>query len=45
MEDPVIIKIINEGDGSQFDPEVVAAFNQAYKTGKITHYMETGDIE
>jgi HD-GYP domain-containing protein (c-di-GMP phosphodiesterase class II) len=44
MEDPVIIKIINEGDGSQFDPDVVAAFNQAYKAGKITHYMETGDI-
>jgi putative nucleotidyltransferase with HDIG domain len=44
MEDPVIIKIINEGDGSQFDPDVVAAFNQAYEAGKITHYMETGDI-
>ena len=45
MEDPVIIKIINEGDGSQFDPDVVAAFNQAYKTGEITHYMETGIIK
>jgi HD-GYP domain-containing protein (c-di-GMP phosphodiesterase class II) len=45
MEDPVIIKIINEGGGSQFDPDVVAAFNQAYKAGKITHYMETGDIK
>jgi HD-GYP domain-containing protein (c-di-GMP phosphodiesterase class II) len=45
MEDPVIIKIINEGDGSQFDPDVVAAFNQAYKAGKITHYMESGDIK
>jgi putative nucleotidyltransferase with HDIG domain len=44
MEDPVIIKIINEGDGSQFDPDVVAAFNQAYEAGKISHYMETGDI-
>jgi putative nucleotidyltransferase with HDIG domain len=45
MEDPVIIKIINEGGGSQFDPDVVAAFNQAYKTGKITHYMETGELK
>jgi putative nucleotidyltransferase with HDIG domain len=45
MEDPVIIKIINEGVGSQFDPDVVAAFNQAHKAGKITHYMETGEIK
>jgi putative nucleotidyltransferase with HDIG domain len=45
MEDPVIIKIINEGGGSQFDPDVVAAFNQAYKAGKITRYMETGAVK
>jgi putative nucleotidyltransferase with HDIG domain len=45
MEDPVIIKIINEGGGSQFDPDVVAAFNQAYTAGKITRYMETGEIK
>jgi putative nucleotidyltransferase with HDIG domain len=44
MEDAVIIKIINEGGGSQFDPDVVAAFNRAYQAGKITHYMETGEI-
>jgi hypothetical protein len=36
---------LNEGGGSQFDPDVVAAFNQAYKAGKITRYMETGDIK
>jgi putative nucleotidyltransferase with HDIG domain len=45
MQDPVIIKIINEGGGSQFDPDVVAAFNQAYKAGKITRYMETGAVK
>jgi putative nucleotidyltransferase with HDIG domain len=45
MEDSVIIKIINEGDGTQFDPDVVAAFNQAYKTGRISHYMQTGQIK
>jgi len=45
MEDAVILKIINEGDGSQFDPDVVAAFNQAYQVGQITRYMETGEIK
>jgi HD-GYP domain-containing protein (c-di-GMP phosphodiesterase class II) len=45
MEDSAIIKIINEGDGTQFDPDVVAAFNQAYKTGRISHYMQTGQIK
>jgi HD-GYP domain-containing protein (c-di-GMP phosphodiesterase class II) len=45
MADTVIIKIINEGFGTQFDPDVVAAFNQAYEAGKITHYMETGEIK
>ena len=45
MEDGVIIKIINEGDGTQFDPDVVAAFNQAYQAGRITNYMNTGKIK
>jgi putative nucleotidyltransferase with HDIG domain len=45
MQDPVIVKIINEGGGSQFDPDVVSAFNQAYTDGKITRYMETGEIK
>ncbi len=44
MEDDVILKIINEGKGSQFDPDVVAAFNHAYADGKITQYMKTGEI-
>ena len=45
MEDHTIIKIINDGNGSQFDPDVVAAFNQAYKAGRITCYMKTGEIK
>jgi putative nucleotidyltransferase with HDIG domain len=45
MEDSVIIKIINEGDGTQFDPDVVEAFNRAYRAGRITNYMETGKIK
>ena len=45
MEDAVIIKIINEGNGTQFDPDVVAAFNQAYNAGRITAYMKTGEIQ
>ncbi|MGD8993031.1 MAG: response regulator [Desulfobacterales bacterium] len=45
MEDKVILKIINAGNGSQFDPNVVAAFNQAYADGKITRYMKTGEVD
>ena len=44
MADEVILKIINDGIGSQFDPDVVAAFNHAYAAGKISHYMKTGEI-
>jgi putative nucleotidyltransferase with HDIG domain len=44
MEDSLIIRIINEGVGTQFDPEVVAAFNQAYNSGRITYYLKTGAI-
>jgi putative nucleotidyltransferase with HDIG domain len=45
MEDAVIIRIINEGIGTQFDPDVVAAFNDAYKAGRITEYMVSGKIK
>jgi putative nucleotidyltransferase with HDIG domain len=45
MEDGVIIRIINEGSGTQFDPDVVAAFNNAYEAGRITEYMDTGKIK
>ena len=45
MEEDLILKIINEGIGSQFDPDVVAAFMEAYNQGIILHYMKTGQIK
>jgi response regulator RpfG family c-di-GMP phosphodiesterase len=45
MEEEVILKIINEGVGTQFDPDVVAAFLEVYNQGAIKHYMETGQIK
>jgi HD-GYP domain-containing protein (c-di-GMP phosphodiesterase class II) len=44
MEDDVIIKIINDGVGTQFDPDIVAAFNKVCQEGKISHYMQTVKI-
>jgi putative nucleotidyltransferase with HDIG domain len=40
MEEDLILKIIEEGAGTQFDPQVVAAFNNAYDQGTILRYME-----
>ncbi len=45
MEEDVILKIIYEGVGTQFDPDVVAAFKEVYNQGTIVHYMETGEIK
>ena len=45
MEEKVILKVIHEGSGSQFDPAVVAAFDKVYNQGYILHYMETGQLE
>ena len=45
MEDNVILNVINEGQGTQFDPDVVTAFNKAYKAGRITDYMKSGKIK
>jgi len=45
MEEGVILKVIHEGAGSQFDPDVVAAFNEVYNQGAILNYMETGRLE
>jgi putative nucleotidyltransferase with HDIG domain len=45
MEEEVILKIIYEGVGSQFDPDVVAAFKVVYDQGIILRYMETGQIK
>ena len=40
MEEEIILKVINEGAGSQFDPDVVAAFEHEYNQGAILRYME-----
>ena len=37
MEEPLIIRIIQEGSGTQFDPLIVSAFQKAYLEGKIAH--------
>ena len=45
MEERIILQVIHEGSGTQFDPEIVAAFDKVYKKGMITSYMETGQVE
>lgn len=45
MEEQIILKVIHEGAGSQFDPSVVSAFDDVYDQGYILHYMETGQLE
>jgi putative nucleotidyltransferase with HDIG domain len=45
MEEGIILKVIHEGSGSQFDPEIVAAFDAVYKQGTISRYMESGQLE
>jgi putative nucleotidyltransferase with HDIG domain len=35
MAEDIILEIIRKGAGSQFDPRIVAAFEQAYTEGKI----------
>jgi len=35
MEEKKILKIINEGAGTQFDADIVKAFLKVYKEGKI----------
>jgi putative nucleotidyltransferase with HDIG domain len=45
MEEELILKIINEGAGTQFDPEVVVKFNHVYDQGIILRYMESSPVE
>ena len=45
MEESIILKVIHEGSGSQFDPDVVAAFDAAYSRGIISRYMDTGQLD
>jgi putative nucleotidyltransferase with HDIG domain len=41
MEEARILKIINEGAGSQFDPQVVDVFNKLYAEGVILECTDT----
>ena len=45
MEEDLILKIINEGAATQFDPDVVAEFNHVYDQGIISRYMESNPVE
>ena len=45
MEEELILKIIREGAGTQFDPDVVAEFSRVYDQGIILRYMESSPIE
>ena len=44
MEENLIIKIIREGSGTQFDSGIVDAFLKAYNEGLIQTYMKSGSI-
>ena len=41
MEEARILKIINDGAGSQFDPQVVHVFNHLYQEGVILEFTDT----
>jgi putative nucleotidyltransferase with HDIG domain len=45
MEESIILKVIHEGSGTQFDPDIVAAFDAAYSRGIISRYMDTGQFD
>ncbi len=45
MEEELILKVIHEGAGTQFDPEVVTAFKHVYDQGTILRYMEGNPVE
>ncbi len=42
MEESLILKIIREGSGTQFDPDIVDVFLKAHRKGLIQSYMKTG---
>ena len=45
MEEDIIFKVIDEGAGTQFDPDVVKAFKHVYRNGTISRYMESSTLE
>jgi putative nucleotidyltransferase with HDIG domain len=44
MEESLILKIIREGSGTQFDPGIVDAFLKAFNEGLIQSYMKSGSL-
>ena len=45
MEERIILKIIHEGSGSQFDPDIVAAFDAVYEKVTVSRCMETSHLQ
>ena len=45
MKEELILKVIYEGAGTQFDPDVVAAFKHVYNQGTILRYMENSPVK
>jgi len=45
MEERIILKVIHEGSGSQFDPDIVAAFDAVYEQGTVSDCMETSQLD
>jgi putative nucleotidyltransferase with HDIG domain len=45
MEEDAILRIIYGGAETQFDPDVVGAFKDAYSQGTISRYMENGQLD
>jgi len=45
MEERIILKVIHEGSGSQFDPDIVAAFDAVYEKVTVSRCLETSHQE
>ena len=45
MEERIILKVIHEGSGSQFDPDIVAAFDAVYEKITASRCMETSHLD
>ena len=45
MEERIILKVIHEGSGSQFDPDIVAAFDAVYEKIMVSRCTETCHLD
>jgi putative nucleotidyltransferase with HDIG domain len=45
MEERIILKVIHEGSGSQFDPDIVAAFDAVYEKILVSRSTETSQLK